>query len=110
MAERLAFMERRSFLIAELLFLLTEKDKANMLPSDWRKLAYCESTLNPQALSPSGKYRGLFQFDERSWGYVGGSGDPSRASVREQYKRATILQDKQGWSAWPTCAKRVGLL
>jgi len=97
-------------LIAELLFVLTEKDRVQMLPNDWKALAACESSLNPEAVNPSGKYRGLFQFDYRSWGYVGGSGDPSRASVREQYKRAKILQEKQGWSAWPDCAKRLGLL
>jgi hypothetical protein len=97
-------------LIAELLFLISEKDRIEMLPTHWKKLAACESTLDPKALNPTGKYRGLFQFDTRSWEYVGGSGDPSRASVREQYKRAKLLQDKQGWSAWPQCAKKVGLL
>ena len=97
-------------MIAELLFLISEKDRIEMLPTHWKELAACESTLNPRALNPTGKYRGLFQFDTRSWEYVGGSGDPSRASVREQYKRAKLLQDKQGWSAWPQCAKKVGLL
>jgi hypothetical protein len=96
-------------LIAELLFVLTEKQIVQMLPNEWKELAACESSLNPEALNPSGKYRGLFQFDYRSWRYVGGSGDPSRASVREQYKRAKMLQEIQGWSAWPQCSKKVGL-
>ena len=91
------------------LFIMTEDDKVELLPQPWKALAACESSLDPEALNPSGKYRGLFQFDYRSWGYVGGSGDPSRASVKEQLKRAKLLQEKQGWSAWPVCSKRLGL-
>ena len=102
-------MERSSLLILLALVLLSDADQVALLPNDWKKLAACESSLDPTALNPSEKYRGLFQFDYRSWGYVGGSGDPSRATVIEQYKRATILQEKQGWSAWPVCSKKVGL-
>jgi hypothetical protein len=51
----------------------------------------------------------LFQFDERSWAYVGGTGKPSRASVREQFARAKALKKIQGWNAWPTCSKKLGL-
>lgn len=96
-------------MILELLIVLSDKEKVELLPSDWKALAACESSLNPEALNPSGKYRGLFQFDDRSWKFVGGSGDPSRASVREQYKRAKMLHEKQGWSAWPQCSKKLGL-
>lgn len=81
-----------------------------MLPSEWRALAACESSLNPEAINPTGKYRGLFQFDNRSWEWVGGSGDPARASIREQYKRAKLLHDKQGWNAWPQCSRELGYI
>ncbi len=58
----------------------------------------------------TGKYRGLFQFDNRSWEWVGGSGDPARASVREQYKRAQMLVAKQGFDrAFPQCSKIMGV-
>lgn len=97
-------------MILDLFFALTDKQVIEMMPDEWRAIAACESSLNPEALNPSGKYRGLFQFDMRSWEYVGGSGDPSRASVKEQYKRAKLLHEKQGWSAWPQCAKEMGLL
>jgi resuscitation-promoting factor RpfB len=97
-------------LILEALIIISQQQRVEMLPNDWKALAFCESSLNPEALNPSGKYRGLFQFDIRSWEYVGGSGDPSRASVREQLKRAKMLKEKQGWSAWPQCAKKLGLL
>jgi hypothetical protein len=96
-------------LILEAFLIITEKQSVEFLPNDWKALAFCESSLNPEALNPTGKYRGLFQFDMRSWKYVGGSGDPSRATVREQYKRAKMLKEKQGWSAWPVCSKKLGL-
>jgi len=92
-----------------MLVVISAHQQIQMLPSDWKALAACESSLDPEALNPSGKYRGLFQFDNRSWEYVGGRGDPTRASVREQYKRAKLLQYEQGWSAWPQCSKRLGL-
>jgi len=76
-------------------------DDVELLPSDYRKIAVCESSLNPEAINRTGKYRGLFQFDKRSWEWVGGSGDPARASVREQYKRAQMLVSKQGFDRVP---------
>ena len=96
-------------MILEAFLIISEEKRVELLPNDWKALAFCESSLDPQALNPSGKYRGLFQFDMRSWEYVGGSGDPSRATVREQYKRAKMLKEKQGWSAWPQCSKKLGL-
>ena len=79
------------------------------LPEPWKSLAMCESSLRPHVGSKTGNYHGLFQFDERSWQYVGGTGLPSRATVREQYVRARALQKIQGWGAWPACSKKLGL-
>jgi hypothetical protein len=81
----------------------------NDLPEPWKSLAMCESSLRADVVSKTGKYHGLFQFDERSWAYVGGTGKPSRASVREQFVRAKALKKIQGWNAWPTCSKKLGL-
>ena len=73
----------------------------------------CESSLNPTAVSRSGKYRGLFQFDQRSWEWVGGSPEitPDKASVFEQYKRARLLVSRQGFAkAFPQCAYITGVV
>jgi hypothetical protein len=81
-----------------------------LLPNDYRKIAVCESSLNPEAVNKTGKYRGLFQFDNRSWEYVGGTGDPAQASVREQFLRAQILVSRQGFNrAFPQCSKIMGV-
>lgn len=98
------------------MFLLQEPEPLNeveLLTSDYRKIAICESSLNPSAVSRTGKYRGLFQFDQRSWEWVGGSPEitPDEASVSEQYKRARLLVSRQGFArAFPQCAYKTGVV
>lgn len=75
----------------------------------WQELAECESGGNWSTNTGNGYYGGL-QFSLTSWSAAGGSGLPSDASASEQIARGEILQDMQGWGAWPTCARIVGLL
>jgi uncharacterized protein YabE (DUF348 family) len=72
---------------------------------DFAALAKCESGGNPRALNPSGKYRGLYQFDLTTWRGVGGVGDPIDASPAEQTRRARILYNDRGRSPWPYCGR-----
>ncbi|GAA1680548.1 transglycosylase family protein [Kribbella sp. NPDC056951] len=71
----------------------------------WRKVANCESSGNPRAVSPNGKYFGLFQFDKQTWRSVGGSGSPAQASPAEQLMRAKKLYAQRGNSPWPVCGR-----
>lgn len=49
-------------------------------------------------------YYGAYQFDQRTWNGVGGSGLPSNASPAEQDMRAQLLYNQRGCSPWPnTC-------
>lgn len=80
------------------------------LPADWKAIAMCESSLNPKAISPTGKFMGLFQFSQASWEFVGQQGKPHEANWVIQYKAARDLHKIQGWKAWPTCAKKIGLI
>jgi Transglycosylase-like domain len=75
----------------------------------WTELAQCESGGNWGIDTGNGFYGGL-QFTWGSWEAAGGSGNPAHASPSEQVMRGEILQDMQGWGAWPTCARIVGLL
>lgn len=70
---------------------------------NWDGLAKCESTNNPRAINPSGKYTGLFQFDDRTWASVGGSGRAYDASPEEQLMRAKLLYLSRGLQPW-ACA------
>lgn len=72
--------------------------------SRWYKIAKCESNFNPKAVNQSNRaHFGLFQFKLATWRSVGGSGNPVDASPQEQFKRAKILQQKEGWGQW-SCA------
>jgi uncharacterized protein YabE (DUF348 family) len=72
---------------------------------NWGALANCESGGNPQAVSSSGTYRGLYQFTLGTWHGVGGSGDPIDASWGEQTYRAKLLYRQRGRSPWPVCGR-----
>lgn len=74
----------------------------------WYQIAQCESGGNWAINTGNGFYGGL-QFTLSSWHAVGGSGYPNQASASEQIARAQILQARQGWSAWPACAAKLGL-
>jgi peptidoglycan hydrolase-like protein with peptidoglycan-binding domain len=67
-------------------------------------IAQCESGGDPTAVSPSGQYRGKYQFSRATWRAMGGTGDPASAPEAEQDQRAAALLAEQGPSAWPVCA------
>jgi hypothetical protein len=66
-------------------------------------IARCESGGEPTRVSRSGRYRGKYQFDQRTWESVGGTGDPAAASEAEQDARAARLYVERGSQPWPTC-------
>jgi hypothetical protein len=68
-------------------------------------IARCESHGNPRAIGGGGRYRGAYQFDLSTWRSVGGRGDPARASLAEQTRRAALLYRRVGRSAWPICGR-----
>ena len=68
------------------------------------RIAACESSGDPTAVSADGRYRGKYQFSLETWQFVGGSGDPAAAPEAEQDRRAAVLMEQQGPSAWPNCA------
>lgn len=62
-----------------------------------------ESGGNYRAVSPSGKYRGAYQFDAATWRSVGGTGDPAAAPPAEQDARAAELMRRRGTQPWSVC-------
>ena len=67
------------------------------------RIAQCESGGNPAAVSPSGRYRGKYQFSRATWRAMGGTGDPAQAPEAEQDRRAAALLAQAGTSPWPVC-------
>jgi Transglycosylase-like domain len=74
----------------------------------WDRLAQCESGGNWSINTGNGFFGGL-QFTQSSWRAAGGSGSPHNTSRSEQIRVASHLQQMQGWGAWPTCSRKVGL-
>lgn len=62
-----------------------------------------ESGGNYQAVSKSGKYRGAYQFDQRTWESNGGTGDPAAASPAEQDRIAAATYARRGSQPWSVC-------
>ncbi|RMH71483.1 MAG: transglycosylase, partial [Actinomyces sp.] len=58
-----------------------------------------------RAVSPSGIYRGAYQFDRQTWRTVGGTGDPAAAPPAEQDARARELYARRGSQPWPICGR-----
>jgi peptidoglycan hydrolase-like protein with peptidoglycan-binding domain len=69
------------------------------------KIAQCESSGNPAAVSPSGQYRGKYQFSRETWAEYGGTGDPAAASEAEQDRIAAALYAARGTQPWPVCGR-----
>lgn len=67
------------------------------------KIAQCESSGDPTAISPDGTYRGKYQFDRETWHDWGGTGDPAAASEAEQDRIAAKLLAARGAKPWPKC-------
>jgi hypothetical protein len=76
--------------------------------STWDKLAKCESGGNWKINTGNGYYGGL-QFSPRTWRAFGGNGMPHQASKGEQIRVAERVLAKQGWKAWPSCSRKLGL-
>lgn len=78
-----------------------EEGRYGIAPTEkWEKMRFCESSDNYQAISPTGKYRGAYQFDSATWQTVGGSGDPAAAPPAEQDARARELYARRGAQPW----------
>jgi peptidoglycan hydrolase-like protein with peptidoglycan-binding domain len=69
------------------------------------RIAQCESSGNPAAVSPTGQYRGKYQFSRRTWREFGGTGDPAAAPEAEQDRIAAALYAARGSSPWPVCGR-----
>lgn len=78
------------------------------------RLRMCESTDNYRAVSPSGTYRGAYQFDQPTWDGVAERHfpwlvgvDPVDAEPWWQDAMTRSLWSERGRQPWPVCGKRV---
>ena len=79
--------------------------------STWEALAGCESTWRWHINSGNGYYGGL-QFSDQTWDGFGGEQFAPFAHQTGKYNQMTVAQrvkDAQGWGAWPTCTRKIGI-
>jgi LysM repeat protein len=76
--------------------------------SAWDRLAQCESGGNWNTNTGNGYYGGI-QFNPTTWRAYGGKGMPHQASRGEQIAVAERTLAAQGWNAWPSCSRKMGL-
>jgi resuscitation-promoting factor RpfA len=76
--------------------------------SAWDKLAQCESGGNWSINTGNGYYGGI-QFNAGTWRAHGGTGMPHQASKAQQIAVAERTLAAQGWNAWPSCSRKMGL-
>jgi resuscitation-promoting factor RpfA len=77
----------------------------------WDRLAQCESSGNWKINTGNGYYGGV-QISAATWNGAGGrayAARPDLASKAEQIAVAERILARQGWGAWPSCARRLGL-
>ncbi|RKT11277.1 transglycosylase-like protein with SLT domain [Streptomyces sp. 1114.5] len=78
----------------------------------WDALADCESGGDWQADTGNGYYGGL-QIRPSTWEESGGlrfADRPDHAGRREQTTVGEEIVRRQGWEAWPSCARELGLI
>jgi len=79
--------------------------------AQWVRLAECESGSRWSYNGGSG-YDGGLQFSPSTWTANGGGEFAQfawQASAFEQMVIAERVLDQQGWRAWPTCSRKLGL-
>jgi hypothetical protein len=82
---------------------VNRSSSAVRLPAALKRIAECESGGDPEAVSPSGLYRGKYQFSMDTWHNLGGKGDPIDASEATQDRIALKLYRRSGTAPWPSC-------
>lgn len=92
----------------------TEETRDVLTNEELSRLRDCESTDNYEAVSPSGTYRGAYQFDQTTWDDVAGrhfpwlaEQDPVTVNPWWQDAMARALWSERGKQPWPICGHKV---
>ncbi len=75
----------------------------------WEQLRICEAGGDYTRNSGNGYY-GAYQYNLGTWANYGGYASPHLAPPAVQDAKARETQAARGWSPWPACARKLGLL
>jgi resuscitation-promoting factor RpfA len=77
----------------------------------WDRLAQCESSGNWSINTGNGYYGGV-QFSQSTWVGFGGRHYAPRADLATRAEQIAVAEKVlavQGWNAWPSCSRKLGL-
>lgn len=77
----------------------------------WDRLAECESSGRWHINTGNGYYGGL-QFSRSTWREFGGRQFASNAHLATKSEQIIVAErtlEVQGWGAWPTCSRKIGV-
>ena len=90
----------------------TTPDEVGPTAEQWEALRYCEASGNYGAISPTGNYRGAYQFGQVTWDWIAGiyhqrlvGLDPAQVAPADQDVMAQSLYDLRGRGQWPVCGR-----
>jgi len=112
---RLAEIERVRALEAQKQVVVAQQPKTapqvavNSSDDAFIQLSYCEAGGKPATNTGNGYY-GMFQYDLGTWANYGGYARPDLAPAEVQLAKAKETQARRGWSPWPACARKLGLM
>ena len=89
----------------------TSAQAGPMRQDPWDLLAKCESSGNWSIDTGNGYYGGL-QFSPGTWQSYGGGAYAATADHATRAQQIAIAEKvlrAQGWKAWPTCSRKLGL-
>jgi soluble lytic murein transglycosylase-like protein len=84
---------------------------ARHFPGEERRalaIMWCESRNDPQARSKT-RDSGLMQINDIWLGRIDGFTRATRFDVEANVRAAAFVHARQGWRAWRTCARKVGV-
>lgn len=73
------------------------------------KLRFCEAGGDYTKNTGNG-YFGAYQYSISTWANFGGYARPDLAPPAVQDAKAQETQARRGWSPWPSCARKLGLM
>lgn len=73
------------------------------------KLRFCEAG-GDYAKNTGNGYFGAYQYNIGTWANYGGYARPDLAPPEVQDAKARETQARRGWSPWPSCARKLGLM
>lgn len=73
------------------------------------KLRFCEAGGDYTKNTGNGYY-GAYQYNMGTWANYGGYARPDLAPPEVQDAKARATQAARGWSPWPACSRKLGLL